>query len=255
MSKSFCVLKKYAAAILVLMIALTGSYYYISGTVTVSNNVNGRELPISSVETEEKKVSLTFDAAWGNDDIRQVLNILKKYDVRATFFMTGEWVQSYPEDAAAICEAGHDLGNHGEHHRNMKQLSEEEKSQEIMSVHHKVKELTGVEMELFRPPYGDYDDAVILNAAENGYYTVQWNVDSLDWKDYGADHIIQTVLEHRELKNGSIILFHSGAKYMPEALEQVICGLREKGYEMAPVSELIYKTDYRLDVTGRQFKN
>ena len=127
--------------------------------------------------------------------------------------MTGGWVESYPDDVKAIYEAGHDLGNHSENHKNMSQLSNEEKTQELMTVHNKVKELTGAEMCLFRPPYGDYDDQVVLNAKENGYYAIQWDVDSLDWKDYGVDSIIDTVLNHKSLQNGSIILCHNGAKY------------------------------------------
>ena len=237
------------------MIALAGSYKYVSGYVTVSSNVNGRELPIYCVDTKEKKVALSFDAAWGNEDTQKILDILKKNDVHATFFMTGGWVESYPDDVKAICEAGHDLGNHSEHHKNMSQISEEEKTKELLSVHEKVKKLTGKDMELFRPPYGDYDDRVILNAKENGYYTIQWSVDSLDWKDYGADNIIDTVLNHKELSNGAIILCHNGAKYTAEALEELITGLKEKGYEIVPISELIYKEDYHMDVTGKQIKD
>ncbi len=165
---------------LALMLALVGSYRYVSGYVTVSSNVNGRELPIYSVETEEKKVALSFDAAWGNEDTQRILDILKKHDIHVTFFMTGGWVESYPDDVKAIYEAGHDLGNHSENHKNMPQLSDEEKTSELMSVHEKVKELTGEEMHLFRPPYGDYDDQVVLNAKENGYYTIQWDVDTGD---------------------------------------------------------------------------
>lgn len=176
--------RRYGTFALVLMIALVGSFKYLSGLVTVSSNVNGRELPIYSVETDEKKVALTFDAAWGNEDTKKILEILAKHNVHATFFMTGGWVEKYPDDVKAIYEAGHDLGNHSEHHRNMSQLSEEEKTEEIMSVHQKVKELTGVEMNLFRPPYGDYDNAVILNAEENGYYPIQWDVETLDTTGY-----------------------------------------------------------------------
>lgn len=176
--------RRYGTFALVLMIALVGSFKYLSGFVTVSSNVNGRELPIYSVETDEKKVALTFDAAWGNKDTKKILEILAKHNVHATFFMTGGWVEKYPDDVKAIYEAGHDLGNHSEHHRNMSQLSEEEKTEEIMSVHQKVKELTGVEMNLFRPPYGDYDNAVILNAEENGYYPIQWDVETLDTTGY-----------------------------------------------------------------------
>lgn len=246
---------KYIVTALALAVLFAGSFKYVSGFATVSSNVNGRELPIYCVETEEKKVALSFDAAWGNEDTKELLKILKKHNIHVTFFMTGGWVESYPEDVKAICEAGHDLGNHSENHKNMSQLSNEEKTEELMSVHNKVKELTGVEMQLFRPPYGDYDDEVVLNAKENGYYTIQWDVDSLDWKDYGVDSIIDTVVNHKNLGNGSIILCHNGAKYTAEALESVITGLQDKGYEIVPVSELIYKDGYHMDVTGRQIKD
>ncbi len=236
----------------VLGMALFGSWQYLSDTVSVSSNVNGKELPVYCVQTDEKKVALSFDAAWGNDDTAKILEILKQYGVRATFFMTGGWVESYPDDVKAIQQAGHDLGNHSESHKNMSQLSKDEQTQELMEVHEKVRDLTGVEMELFRPPYGDYDDTVVLNAKENGYYTIQWDVDSLDWKDYGTENIITTILNHKNLGNGSIILCHNGAKYTPDALGSVIEGLRKKGYELVPISELIYKEDYHMDVTGRQ---
>ena len=227
----------------------------VSRVVTVTNTVNGKELPIYSVETDEKKVALSFDAAWGNEDTQQILNILEKYNIHVTFFMTGGWVETYPEDVRKICAAGHDLGNHSENHKNMSQISDNECQNELLNVHEKVKELTGIDMELFRPPYGDYDDEVIQNATACGYYTIQWDVDSLDWKDYGTDSIIKTVTEHKNLRNGSIILMHNGAKYTAEALPKVIEELKSKGYEIVPVSELIYKEDYHLDVTGRQMKN
>ena len=168
--------------------------------------------------------------------------------------MTGEWVEKYPEDVKKIYEAGHDLANHSENHKNMSQLSDADCQSELNKVHEKVKKLTGVDMELFRPPYGDYDNHVIRNATCCGYYTIQWDVDSLDWKDYGVDSIVKTVCEHKNLRNGSIILMHNGAKYTAEALPKVIEGLKGKGYEIVPISELIYKENYHLDVSGRQFK-
>ena len=195
-------LKRKLKALAFATILILGLIVGVSKTATVSNTVGGKELPIYSVETDEKKVALSFDAAWGNEDTQQILDTLEKYNVKVTFFMTGGWVEKYPEDVKKICEAGHDLGNHSENHKNMSQLSDDEKTTELMTVHNKVKELTGVDMELFRPPYGDYDDAVILNATENGYYTIQWDVDSLDWKDYGVDSIIDTVVNHKNLGNG-----------------------------------------------------
>lgn len=241
--------------LLTLSLAFITSIKYVSSLVTVSSNVNGRELPIYSVKTTEKKVALSFDAAWGNEDTQRILDILKKYDIHVTFFMTGGWVSSYPNDVKAIQAAGHDLGNHSENHKNMSQLSDTEKTEELLSVHQKVKELTDIDMCLFRPPYGDYNDDVILNATENGYYTIQWSVDSLDWKDYGVESIVDTILNHKNLRNGAIILCHNGAKYTADALDAVITGLQERGYEIVPISELIYKDGYHMDVNGEQIQD
>ena len=222
---------------------------------TMDNNVGGRELPIYCVDTEEKKVALSFDAAWGNEDTQEILSILKEHDIHVTFFMTGGWVESYPEDVKAILDAGHDLGNHSENHKNMSELSEEEKTEELMAVHRKVKELTGYDMFLFRPPYGDYDNGVINVAKDCEYYAIQWDVDSLDWKNEGLDNIIETVTNHKNLGNGSIILCHNGAEYTAQALETLITKLEEQGYEIVPVSELIYREDFHMNFEGRQIKN
>ena len=95
----------------------------------------------------------------------------------------------------------------------MSQLSKEACKEEIVSVHEKVKALTGIEMKLFRVPYGDYDDQVIRTAKACGYEVIQWSIDSQDWKDYGKESIVKTILKNKELKSGAIILMHSGAKY------------------------------------------
>ena len=246
---------KYGVLALAAFAILKGVLAVTSANVTVSNSVNGRQLPIYCVDTTEKKIALTFDAAWGNEDTGQILEILKKHGVRVTFFMTGGWVESYPDDVKAILAAGHDLGNHSENHKNMSQLSDAEKKEELMKVHEKVRTLTGYEMFLFRPPYGDYDNAVVNVAKENGYYTIQWDVDSLDWKDYGVDSIIKTVTQHKHLGNGSIILCHNGAKYTAKALDMLIATLKNEGYTFVPMSELIYKDNDHMDHEGRQIKN
>ena len=152
-----------------------------------------RALPVYSVETEQKLAALSFDAAWGDEFTSEILEILERRGVHATFFMTGGWVEAYPEDVKRIAELGHDLGNHSQNHKQMSQLSETEIRREIQSVHDQVKELTGKDMTLFRAPYGDYNDTLVHTARDMGYQIVQWNIDSLDWKDYGADAIVQTV--------------------------------------------------------------
>lgn len=165
------------------------------------------------------------------------------------------WVESYPEDVRAILEAGHDLGNHSENHKNMSELSDEEKKEEIMSVHQKVQEITGYEMFLFRPPYGDYDNELIEVLKDCEYYPIQWDVDSLDWKNEGVEELLKTVTEHKNLGNGSIILCHNGAEYTAEALDSLINELEAQGYEIVPVSELIYRDHYHLNVQGRQISD
>lgn len=221
-------------------------------TALYVNNTAARKLPIYCVDTDEKKIAISFDAAWGNEDTRRLLEILAKHNVRATFFMTGGWVEAYPEDVKAIAEAGHDLGNHSETHPHMSQLSKEGILSEIQSVHTKVKELTGKDMVLFRAPYGEYNDTVIETANSIGYHVIQWDVDSLDWKNLGMQNILDTVLSHKHLGNGSIILCHNGAEYTADALDALLTGLEDAGYTLVPISELIYTEDYEMDHEGRQ---
>ncbi len=221
-------------------------------TALYVNATSAKKLPIYCVDTERPQIALSFDAAWGNEDTQQILDVLKKHDVKVTFFMTGGWVEKFPEDVKAISAAGHDLGNHSENHKHMSELSSSDCTTEIMEVHNRVKELTGVEMNLFRPPYGDYNDTLIDAANGSGYHVVQWDVDSLDWKNLGVQSILDTVLNHKHLGNGSIILCHNGADYTKDALDQMITGLKNAGYELVPISQLIYTENYEMDHEGRQ---
>ncbi|MDE6214458.1 MAG: polysaccharide deacetylase family protein, partial [Lachnospiraceae bacterium] len=134
---------KSAAFLLAAVALIQGAVRFLPDSITVSSSVGGRELPIYCVETDKKQVALSFDAAWGNEDTQEILSILKEHDIHVTFFMTGGWVEAYPDDVKAILDAGHDLGNHSENHKNMSELSDEEKTEELMAVHRKVKELTG----------------------------------------------------------------------------------------------------------------
>ena len=211
-----------------------------------------RKLPIYCVQTEEPKVSVSFDAAWGADDTDELLRILDENDVKATFFLCGYWVEKYPEEVKKIAEAGHDLGNHSATHPHMAQQTAEQITEELKKCHKNVKDLTGIEMDLFRPPFGEYDNEVIETATQNGYYTIQWDVDSLDWKEQGAEAEINQVLNHKHLGNGSIILLHNAAKYTPQVLDTILKGLKNKGFDIVPISELIHRGEYEMDHEGRQ---
>lgn len=236
------------------LLATSFMVYPESRTVLSDSLVRQKELPIYCVEQEKPLISLTFDAAWGNEDTAKILETLKKHNVKVTFFMTGGWIEKYPDDVKAIAAAGHDLGNHSENHKQMSQLSAEQCKEELMKPHEKVKKLTGKDMILFRPPYGDYNDTLIQVARENGYYPIQWDVDSLDWKDYDAATIVRRVTEHKHLGNGSIILCHNGAKHTAEALDELITTLQKKGFQLVPVSQLIMKENYTINTEGRQIK-
>lgn len=241
--------------ILLAVVGLTYSYeknLFQDRWEAITASTATKELPIYRVKTDKPQVALSFDAAWGNEDTKKILETLKKYKINVTFFMTGGWVESYPDDVKAIYDAGHDLGNHSENHKHMPQLDASGMCDELNKVTEKVKKITGTTMCLFRPPYGDYDNNLIIQAKSCGYYTIQWNVDSLDWKNYGVDSIVNTVLNHKDLQNGSIILMHNGAKYTAEALPKVIEGLQAKGYEIVPISKLIYKDNFHMEHDGCQ---
>ena len=238
---SFKTLLISAAFLLLLLTAFT-----LPAAVMVSTTQGSRELPIYCVQTDQKKIALTFDAAWGNEDTADLLSILARNQIHATFFLTGSWVDAYPDDVKAIAAAGHDIGNHSQTHPEMSTLSKEQIRDELMQVHKNVKELTGQNMCFFRPPYGDYNNLLIQTATECGYLSIQWDI------DYGVQSIIDRTALNPELSNGSIILMHNGAKYTKDALETVISTLQSKGYEFVTLSELVYKDHFHMDPSGKQ---
>jgi peptidoglycan/xylan/chitin deacetylase (PgdA/CDA1 family) len=143
----------------------------------VETSAAKKKLPIYCVGTDEKKVAISFDAAWGAEDTDSLLKVLKDNDVKATFFLCGYWVDKYPEEVKRIYEAGHTIGNHSNTHPHGNQLSLQKNKEEIMAVHQKVKDLLGIEMNLYRPPFGEYNDTVLTAAEECSYYPIQWDVD------------------------------------------------------------------------------
>ena len=234
-----------AALALIVCFGVLGAH---RSELAVAVNAGGRSIPIYSVKTEEKRVSLSFDAAWGNDQTQPLLDILKKYDVRSTFFLVGDWVRAYPDDVKKIAEAGHDVGNHSDTHPYMTKLDGDTMKSEIETCSAEIEKLTGSKPTLFRPPYGDYDNSVVDTVNGLGLYCVQWSIDSLDWQDPSPEDILAKV--KRELAPGAIILMHNGAENTPAALPSVIEYIQSQGYEIVPVSELLPKGEYTTDVTG-----
>ena len=137
-----------------------------------------RLLPIHCVDTPDKRIAITFDAAWGADDTDSLLQTLRDEGVKATFFLCGTWVDKYPEEVKKIHAEGHDIGSHGNTHAHGGSLGYSQNQAEIQGVHDKIKALVGIDMKLFRPPYGEYNNTVLDAAGSLGYYTIQWDVDT-----------------------------------------------------------------------------
>lgn len=241
------------AAVLVVCV-ICGLIVNTETFATVFSNRSTRRVPVYGVDCgEEKKVALTFDAAWGADKTLKILEILEKYDVKATFFLVGFWLDKYPEETKAIAESGCEIGNHSNNHLQMSKLSEEKITEELNYVNDKVYELTGKKPTYFRPPFGDYDNELIDTAEKLGLTTIQWSVDSLDWKGLSATEITSRVVKN--VQNGSIVLFHNNSDNILEALPLVLANLINRGYEPVCMSELVYSEDYYIDNAGIQHKN
>lgn len=217
----------------------------------ISASGTKRSLPVYSVERDGKYVSLSFDAAWGNEDTGELIDILTSYNVKATFFLVGEWVDKYPESVMQLHEAGMEVMNHSDTHAHLAKLSRDGVAGEVNACSDKIEALTGVRPTLFRCPYGEYDDHVIDTVEATGHTAVQWDVDSLDWKDLSAAEITSRVMSG--VRPGSIVLFHNAAKHTPEALPGIIEGLLAEGYTIVPIGELLLTGEYEIDHTGRQY--
>jgi polysaccharide deacetylase family sporulation protein PdaB len=211
-----------------------------------------KELPIYSVYSEEKKIAISFDAAWGAEYTTTIMDILEERNIKTTFFLVGFWIDKYPERVKEIALRGHEIGNHSTTHPEMSKLSKTQIITEIETTQKKIEDLAGDRaVRLFRPPFGDYNDLLIQTCREMDFAVIQWDVDSLDWKELGVQPMVDRVIKN--VRNGSIVLFHNNAKYITEALPLILDHLLTEGYSIVPVSELIIKNNYRLDHTGRQF--
>ena len=176
--KFFIITRKHLMLMLGFVVAVVVA---IIGSVNIFAD-NQRLLPIYCVETDKKQVAISFDAAWGNDDTQQLIDILKEYDVPATFFVVGAWVDKYPESVKALNDAGHQIQNHSNTHPHLPQLSKTQMKDEIESCNKKIEAITGKCPTLLRPPYGDYDNALIEVMDELNMKTIQWDVDTIDIK-------------------------------------------------------------------------
>lgn len=242
---------KISLCCLAALLVLTAGLYWLNG----GSSVFGQEkkLPIYWVDTKEKKVAISFDCAWGNEHTKPIMDILDQYDVKTTFFMVKFWAEKFPEDVLEISKRGHEIGNHSSTHPNMAKLSVEDMTKELQGSSEAIEKITGKKPDLFRPPFGAYSNNLIETCEANGYYVIQWDVDSLDWKEITTEQIVDRVT--RNVKPGSIVLFHNNAEHVEDYLPAVLDKLKSEGYAIVPVGQLIMKENYHMDHTGKQTAN
>ena len=210
-----------------------------------------KELPVYSVSRDDKKIALTIDAAWEDDKTDFILETLEQYKVKATFFLCGFWVEKYPDKVKAIYEAGHEVGNHTATHPHMTRLNASQMQDELNKYEELLMPITGQKTNLFRAPYGEYNDNVIKTVRDMGYEVVQWDIDTVDWRpERSAQTILDTVLPN--LKSGSIILCHNNGYMIKDYLPTLLKTAIDQGYVFVPVSELLLKGDTIIDVNGVQ---
>ena len=233
--------------------------FCVADTLTVDNkamqasSTTEKLLPIYNVKTDEKKVSLTMNCAWNADDIDKILEVLKQNDTTITFFMVGDWIEKNQEAVKKINEAGHEIGSHSDTHPHVNQLSYEENIEQIEKSNDRIEKITGKRTNLYRAPYGEYNQTVIKAAQDKSYYAIQWNLDTLDYT--GLDGVSMWNRLKDKLNGGDIILMHNGTKHTADSLDMIIKKIKEKGLEIVKVSDLIYKDNYYIDVNGMQNQN
>lgn len=236
-----------------IIVVATVSVIVFSGIgISSAFSKSSKKLPIYRVRTLEKKIAISFDCAWGDEYTEKLLEIMQEENITSTFFMVEFWTKKYPKHVAKIDQMGHEIGTHSATHPYMSKLSKEQIIKELTTSSNAITEITNKKVQVFRPPYGDYNDRLIDTAKELGLYTIQWDVDSLDWKDLSATEIYNRVV--KKVKNGSIVLFHNNGLHTAQALPLIIKELKQQGYTFTTIGELIYKDNYKMAVDGEQIK-
>ncbi len=141
-------------------------------------------------------------------------------------------------------------GSHSNTHPHVNKLSYEQNIEEIESSNDKLEKIIGKKTNLYRAPYGEYNNTVIKAANDKGYFTIQWSLDTLDYKGLTGNEMWNRL--NNKLKNGDIILMHNGTKHTADSLDMLIKNIKKQGYDIVPVSELIYKDNYKINSSGTQ---
>lgn len=208
------------------------------------------KVAIYSVETKKKEVAFTFNVSWGTENIDKIIDVLNKHNVKATFFMVGSWIDENPEYAKKIYENGHEIANNSNTYIDITKVQKEDIKNELETTDMKIKNINGEGSKVFRPPFGDVDKESLELCEELGYKVVKWDLDSMDWKEIGPNHVVSTVV--KDIKPGSIVLFHANVDGADQYLETILSYLEKDNYKLKTVSDLTYDKNYTVDSNGVQ---
>lgn len=191
---------------------------------------------------KKKTLALSFNAAWGDKYTAQLLRILEKHHVKATFFVNGASLELHPEINREIFRAGHEIGNYTYHYPHMPELSKKQIVMEIDRTQQLIREITGGTTRLFRFPYGESNRKLLRILDRKGLIAVSWTIDSLDWQDISAEQICKNVINSHKLESGAILLMNRSGKLTAEALDCILPALKRMGYGITCVSDLLQET-------------
>lgn len=223
--------------VIICVLVVVSVFTILPSSKTVSQNENG---VYYSGNPDKPYISLMVNVYWGNEYLEQMLEIFLENDIQTTFFVGGTWASKNNELLQKIKDAGHEIGNHGFFHKDQDKLDYAQNKSEILNNHNLIKELLGVEMNLFAPPSGAYS-SITLDVAESlGYKTIMWSKDTIDWRDHDASLILKRATTN--LSNGDLILMHP-TEATVQALSDIIANIKSQGFEIVTVSKNIEETE------------
>ena len=215
----------------VVVIVFTG---FVGTTSSVFNKTDYQ--PYYKGDTSQKNVTLMINVYWGTEYIDSILAILEKYNVHTTFFVGGQWASENSNCLATIAVAGHEIGNHGFYHKDYATMSYQSTQQDMMTNHALIQKLIGIECNLFAPPSGSFSSTTLQCAYDNGYKTIMWSRDTIDWRDKDAQLVYNRATQN--ISGGELILMHPTA-HTTTALEKILQYYSQNGYTVVPVSQNI----------------
>jgi peptidoglycan/xylan/chitin deacetylase (PgdA/CDA1 family) len=237
----------------VFLLLIIGAIVYTQVALSDAKPVSSTSqmMPVCRVDTDDKKVALTIDTAFGDADYTQdILDVLDGESAKATFFVMGLWANQNAEPLDAIAKSDNEIASHSMEHTRYPDMASEEIIADANAAAKLIFDKTGYDTHIIRMPYGAFDDQSIAALETDGYIPVKWSLDSKDWKGYDSAKIADNVLS--SVKSGDIIMFQNDMPATAEALSAVILGLREQGFTIVTVSDLLLDGDAIVDATGTQ---